>query len=312
MRREALVRISVANAPCSWGVVEGFASGQPGPGYAQVLDEMAAAGYAGTELGDWGFMPTDAETLRAELAGRRLALVGAFVPVALADAASHAPGEADAARVARLLAQVAPPESLDGAPFLVLADDSGTDPTRTRMAGRLGPSQGLSEGQWRTFVEGAQRIADAVRRQTGLHTVFHHHCGSYVETPAEIETFLGLTDPDLIGLCFDTGHYTYGGGDALDGLRRFGERVWHVHLKDCDGAVAERARGEGWDYFEAVRNGIFCELGKGQVDFPALLEELANRRYQGWIVVEQDIAPGTGTPFESAQRGRTYLRGLGL
>src|SRR3990172_5831988 len=108
MRRQALEHISVANAPCSWGVVEGFASGQAAPGYAQVLDEMAAAGYAGTELGDWGFMPTDAETLRAELARRGLALVGAFVPVALAGPASHAPGEADALRVARLLAQVAP------------------------------------------------------------------------------------------------------------------------------------------------------------------------------------------------------------
>jgi inosose dehydratase len=301
----------VANAPCSWGVLEFDLAGETA-GYAQVLDEMAQTGYAGTELGDWGFLPNEPETLKAELARRSLAMVGAFVSLALADPSSHAEGEATALRTARLLADSVGPESPDGGPFIILADDNGSDPTRTRFAGRIQPSQELSDAQWRIFAEGVQRIAQTVRDQTGLRTVFHHHCAGFVETPTEIETLLSLTQPDLIGVCYDSGHYAYGDGNALDGLKRFGERVWHVHFKDCDAEVAARARAEGWDYFEAVRNGLFCELGKGEVDFKSLLEELSDRRYQGWIVVEQDVLPGMGAPRESAQRNRDYLRSLGL
>ncbi len=305
-------KIRVANAPCSWGVIEGFESDEPMPGYAQVLDEMALAGYAGTELGDWGFMPTDPDALRSELARRNLVMVGGFVPVALADPDSHAGGEAAALRTASLLAECAGRDGRGGAPFIVLADENGANPTRRRLAGRIQPEHGLTEAQWRTFAGGAQRIAQAVRDRTGLRTVFHHHCAGFVETPAEIATLLNLTDPELMGLCLDTGHYAYGGGDALDGLKRLGERVWHVHFKDCDAKVAARARTEGWEYLKALRNRIFCELGRGEIDFVPVLQELVQRGYEGWIVVEDEVAPGTGTPLESAQHDRDFLRGIGL
>lgn len=305
-------KIRVGNAPCSWGVIEGFESDQPMPGYAQVLDEMALAGYAGTELGDWGFMPTDPHALRLELATRNLMMVGGFVPVALADPDSHAGGEAAALRTASLLAKCAERDARSGAPFIVLAGDNGTNATRRSFAGRIQPEHGLSEAQWRTFAEGAQRIAQAVRDKTGLRTVFHHHCAGFVETPAEIATLLRLTDPELIGLCLDTGHYAYGGGDALDGLKRHGERVWHVHFKDCDARVAAQARTEGWEYLKALRNRIFCELGRGEIDFVAVLQELVQRGYEGWIVVEDEVVPGTGTPLESAQHDRDFLRSIGL
>ncbi|MDW8268629.1 MAG: xylose isomerase, partial [Anaerolineae bacterium] len=107
-------------------------------GYAQVLDEMRETGYEGTELGDWGFMPTDPDLLRRELARRGLALLGAFVPVALADLDAHDDGEEAALRTARLLAAVAGPT-----PFIVLADDNGRDPVRTQNAGRVRPEHGL-------------------------------------------------------------------------------------------------------------------------------------------------------------------------
>ncbi len=298
--------IRVANAPCSWGVLEFDLEGEA-VGYARVLDEMRDTGYVGTELGDWGFLPTEPEVLRRELDVRGLRLVGAFVPVALADPASHAAGEALALRTARLLAAVGGEE-----PFIVLADDNGKDPIRTRHAGRIRPEHGLSEAQWRTFAAGAERIARAVRAQTGLRTVFHHHCAGYVETPAEVDTLMRLTDPELLGLCLDTGHYRFGGGDPLEALRRYGDRIWHVHFKDHQPQVAARARKQGWDYFESVRQGVFCELGQGDVDFAAIVATLREQGYAGWIVVEQDVLPGMGTPKESAQRNREFLRSLGL
>ncbi len=150
-------KFRVANAPCSWGVLEFDLEGEAA-GYEQVLDEIAETGYAGTELGDWGFMPTDPAALRAELDKRRLALLAAFVPVALADASAHAAGEEVCLRTARLLAGTAGPEC-----FIVLADNNGSVPLRTQNAGRVTPDMGLTDAQWQTFAEGANRIARAVK-----------------------------------------------------------------------------------------------------------------------------------------------------
>ncbi len=307
----------IANAPCSWGALEfeGL-EGEEIP-YGQMLDELRDTGYAGTELGDLGYMPTDPGALRQELERRNLAMVGAFVPVALKDPDAHARGEAHALKVARLLAGVMDSRSGNPAPLVILADDNGTDPVRTQHAGHVMPKMGLGMAEWDTFTRGAERIARAVRRETGLQMAFHHHCAGYVETPEEIARFLDMTDPDLLGLVFDTGHFLYGTGsnDGLrveDGLKRFGERIRHVHFKDCQPQVAQAARNAGWDYFTALRHGVFCELGKGNVPFAAVADWLRKHNYRGWIVVEQDILPGMGSPKASAQRNRDYLRTIGL
>lgn len=299
--------MQVANAPCSWGLPDSDAPGEM-IGYRQMLDELAATGYSGTELGDYGYMPTDPDALRAEMASRNLTMLGSFVGVALDDPDAHAEGEERALRVARLLAAVAGATS----PVLVLADANGTVPMRIACSGRITPEQMLPADRWPIYARGCDRIARAVLEQTGLRTVFHPHCAGWIETPDEIARLLDLTDPSLVGLCFDTGHYTYGGGDPLDGLHRFGDRITYTHFKDCSAEVAARARAEEWDYQRAVRHGIFCELGQGTVDFPGTLAWLRGRGYDGWITVEQDVLVGMGTPKESAARNRDYLRSIGV
>jgi len=298
--------IKIANAPCSWGVLEFGLEGQTA-GYAQVLDEMHETGYAGTELGDWGFMPTDPEQLKRELRARDLEMLGAFVPVNFSDSAAYADGEATAVRIARLLAAVG-----GDRPFIVLADDNGKNPVRTQNAGRIQPEHGLSPAQWPVFADGVNRVAQAIHTQTGLRSVFHHHCAGFVETPGEIEKLLALTDPKLVGLCLDMGHYRFGGGEPVAGLQKHADRIWHVHFKDCHPEVAQRSRAEGWDYFKSVREGIFCELGRGEVSFAAVKAELDRLGYSGWVVVEQDVLPGMGTPKDSAQRNRNFLKSIGL
>jgi inosose dehydratase len=298
--------IRIANAPCSWGVLEFDLPGKA-LSYGQVLDEIHDTGYVGTEFGDWGFMPTGPSALRRELDARGLAMVGAFVPVAFVDNNAHAAGVEVAVRTAKLLAAV------EGkSPFIVLADDNGKNHARTRQAGRITASDGLTGAQWATFAKGVEHVARAVREQAGLRCVFHHHAGGFVETPDEIARLLELTDPKLVGLCFDTGHYRFGGRDPLEGLRQHRERIWHVHFKDCSPSVHQRSRAEGWDYFGSLSHGIFCELGKGDVDFAAVIAELRRTNFAGWIVVEQDVLPGMGAPKEFAQRNRDYLRTLGL
>jgi inosose dehydratase len=297
----------IANAPCSWGVLE-FESNEPGPAPAAVLDEIGATGYDGTELGDWGFLPTDPEALRRALDARRLSLVGAFVPVALSDASAHGGGEATAVQTARLLRDA----SGESSTLIVLSDATAAVPARTAKAGRITPADGLGPNEWQVVGAGAERVARAVREATGLRTAFHHHCATYVETAEEIAALMRITSPELLGLCVDTGHATYGGGDPIALLRDYSRRVWHVHFKDCSTTVAAEARLMGWDYFAAVRQGLFCELGQGAVDFDAVIRELRTMAYDGWIVVEQDVLPSLGTPFASAHRNREYLASLGV
>lgn len=299
--------IPVANAPCSWGVLEFDLPGKA-LGYAQVLDEIRETGYAGTELGDWGFMPTDPAVLRRELNARGLALLGAFVPVAFAQESAHADGEQRAVKTARLLADAAGTQ-----PFIVLADDNGKDATRTKLAGRIKPQHGLSPTLWETFSQGVNRVADAVRHQTGLRSVFHHHGAGFVETPWEIEQLMKSTDPKLVGLCFDTGHYRFGGGNnLLADYRRFKDRIWHIHFKDCSPEVHAKSRQDEWNYFESLKHGIFCELGQGEIEFDSFAAELKKDNYPGWIVVEQDVLPGMGAPKEFARRNREFLRRCNL
>jgi len=298
-------KMQVANAPCSWGALE-FDWAGPAPGFAQVLDEMAATGYSGTELGDWGFMPTEPAALRAEVRRRNLALIGAFVPVQLSVDADHAAGIDAAVRVGTLLA------AAGDRPFVVLSDDAAKNPERARLAGRIRREHSLDDRGWDTVARGANAIARRVKEETGLRTVFHHHCATFVEAPWEIDELMSRTDPAALGLCLDTGHCAFGGGDPVATLEKWRDRIWHMHVKDCNPAIAAKAAAEAWHYRQSVQSGVFCELGKGVVDFRAVISRLRNTGYDGWLVVEQDVLPSMGSPKQSAARNREFLKSLGV
>ncbi len=251
--------IRFGNAPCSWGTIEGFGQGIP---YDRMLDELKETGYEGSELGDYGYMPTDPGRLREAFLSRGLVLTGAFVAFPLTEEGAHPEGEAQALRTARLLQALA---DLDPGwkPLLVLSDLHSRDPMRFERAGRIRPEDGLSPEGWQVLARGVRRVVQAVGAATGLEVVFHFHAASFVETPEEIRTLLELTGVPLV---FDTGHYLYGSGAlegevVLEGLRRFGPYLRYLHYKDLDPWVAEAARREGWDYREALRRGLFPELG---------------------------------------------------
>ncbi len=298
--------IKIANAPCSWGALDFNLDGKS-PGYEQVLSEMKETGYEGTELGDWGFMPTNPIELRQAVQEYDLQLLGAFVPVALSDDEAHDRGIELAIKTAQLLYDTGYENA-----FIVLADENGAEDVRTKFAGQITPEMGLSEESWITFASGAEKVAKSVKAAFGIRTVFHHHCGGYVETPKEVARLMELTDPSLLGLCLDMGHYAFGGGDPVVALKEYYDRIWHVHFKDYDPEVGRRSAGGNFDYFKSVEEGVFCELGKGNVDFNSIVQILNEKGYDGWIVVEQDVLPGMGSPKKCALNNRNFIRNLGL
>jgi inosose dehydratase len=302
-------KIQLANAPCSWGTIEGWGQSI---GYADMLDQLVATGYTGTELGDYGYMPTDPASLRQALTSRNLTMLGAYEGVYFRDPSQHAAGLEKILRNAHLLKSVADIGDPNTQPFVVIADEHSRDLPRFENAGRITPDLSLSGHDWETFAQGVNAAAKAVFEETGLRCVFHHHCGGYVEAPWEIKELLARTNPDYLGLVFDTGHYLYGTGTTdgnlvLEALETFKERLWYVHYKDCSQTVANQSRAERHNYKQAIGAGVFCELGQGAVDFAAVTKKLEQLGYSGWICVEQDVLPGMGEPQVSAGRNRAHL-----
>ena len=172
--------IRVANAPCSWGTIEGFGDKVP---WDRMLDELAAAGYAGTELGDLGYMPTDPEVLRAELDRRGLVMLGGFEGVPLRRPGVVAERRERLLAVARLLAALADEGRAGRAPYFILADETRGDPVRTARAGSITADEALAPEEFAVFARNAAEVARLVAGETGLRTLFHHHCAAFVETP---------------------------------------------------------------------------------------------------------------------------------
>jgi len=295
--------IRIANAPVSWGIFE-FEGVTPKYPYQMVLDEIRDTGYTGIELGPWGYLPTDSTILKDELAKRDISLLSAFVPVELVNANAHDKGLNHAMQVGKLLADM-------NANYIVLADDNGTVPELVQQAGRRKGSY-LSDAQWDVYAAGVNKIAKRIFETYGLKIVFHHHGAGYVETPDEVGKLMERADPKLVGICLDTGHWHLGGGDAVQAIEQYGDRVRYLHLKDYSADIHQICLANNRDYFGMATDGIFCELGQGVVDFATILNNMTTLNYDGWAIVEQDIlSDDTTYPKLAAQRNRDYLKGFG-
>lgn len=296
-------RFLFACAPDSWGVLD-----YPGPSWEQsyeaMLDEMVEAGYSGTELGPYGFFPTDPMVLKPELESRKLKLLGSFVPVKMTDPSADAAVMERIRKVGHLLATLK-------APFLVMADDQS--PERNAYSGRIYDAgcPTLSAHQWKHV---GQIVANAeiVAKEFGLDLVFHPHVATYVESPEECERFFDVTSHTGVGLCLDTGHCLYGHGDPVKEAEKFKSKLRFVHVKDCDRKVLEEARRKKWTFEEAIEHKVFTIIGNGDIEFPAFFRALLKNGYSGWSVVEQDVKFGHTEipPKVSVAASRKYLNGV--
>lgn len=288
--------LRLATAPVTWGVE--FADAPGNPPWPLFLDEVEQSGISALELGPIGYLPEDPAQLRDALQSRALTVVGSYVIEDLSDPATP---DMALSRVRRACGAVA----AAGGSVLVIIDRPGGE--RAATAGRSAHSRRLAGGAWNTLLGSIDRIT-GMAEDFGLRPAVHPHAGTYIEYEDEIERLLADSS---VGLCLDTGHLEYSGTPAHDAIARYCDRIVHIHLKDVDRAVLERVRREEIGFRESVELGIFCPLGRGVVDLRAVMEALDRARYQGFTTIEQDRAPGSGSPLDELAESVVALNAVG-
>ncbi|MEU5431343.1 sugar phosphate isomerase/epimerase [Streptomyces olivoreticuli] len=294
-------RIRVGSAPDSWGVW--FADDPAQVPWQRFLDEVADAGYAWIELGPYGYLPTDPGLLRDETGRRGLSVSAGTVFTAL----HRGPSVWEATW--EHVSAVAELTRATGARHLVVIpsfwrDDRTAEPIE---------SPELTAEQWRHLATGTERLAREVRDRYGLAVVVHPHADTHIDTEAHVERFLDATDPALVGLCLDTGHYAYCGGDSVRLIETYGERIGYLHLKQVDPAVLAEVVAKGTPFGPAVRQGVMCEPPRGVPALEPVLAAAAKLDADLFAIVEQDMYPcPPDRPLPIARRTRRYLRGCGV
>jgi inosose dehydratase len=292
--------VKIGSAPDSWGVW--FPRDDKQIPWQRCLDEIAEAGYRWTELGPYGYLPTDLATLQAELSKRGLRASGTFAMGHLEDEAAWPGLEKQVLGAGESLAYL-------GAEFLILIDDTYTN----LWTGEATAPSKLDEEAWKRLIDRIHQVVDLVADRFGLRVVFHPHAETHVEYEGQIETLLSQTDAEQVLLCLDTGHHAYRGGDPIGFLRRHHRRIPYLHLKSVRPDLQRKVAEENIPFAHAVGMDLFCEPSQGVVDFPALCRVLQEIDYHGYAIVEQDMYPAPfDKPLPIARRTREYLRAIGI
>ena len=294
------MQIRIATAPVSWGVLmKDTPNVLP---YNTVLNQIREAGYNGTELGPYGYLPFDIPKLREELGSRDLSLISAFTIFNFLEAKNDEVVYREALETVQVLSAMK-------CDYLVLSDALFVVPNRAKRAGRIRQEDSLDNATWDRAAKNVDDFAKLAWEEYGLKTCVHPHVGGYLETDFEIDALLARTNPENVGLCFDMAHIIYGGGDPLSVLDTWRNRVWYMHIKECDSRVRDQVLDREGDYFDGVKSGVFPKLGAGTVDWQGINGILSQIGYDGWGTVEQDILPDSGlNPLESAKHNRRFLR----
>lgn len=294
--------IQIGNAPCSWGVE--FADDARNPTWQSVLKDNADAGYKGIELGPVGFMPEDPSILGDALAQNDLSLIGGVIFRPFHDASSWDEVKDASVRTCEAL-------KAHGAEHLVIIDS--ISPRRAPTAGRADEAEQMDQAEWTGFRDRIVDIAKMGSEEYGLTVGIHAHAGGFMDFEPELERLLSEVDEKILKICFDTGHHSYAGFDPVAFMERHIDRISYMHFKDIDPAVKANVVKNRTDFYDACGQRIFCKLGQGDVDFPAVHKILRDNDFSGWCTVEQDIDPTLeNDPVGDAKENRAYLASIGF
>jgi inosose dehydratase len=287
--------LKIGTAPDSWGVW--FPSDPEQVPAERFLAEVVEAGYEAIELGPYGYLPNDPNELKETLEKHQLSVLAGTVFSHL-----HQPGSWD--DVWKQVTDVAALTQAVGGEHIVVIPDVWRD----HKTGEPKEERTLTDQQWGLLTSGHDELGRRILEEYGLHVQFHSHADSHVGYQPDIERFLEATNPDNVNLCLDTGHIAYYGGDCVDLITRYPERIGYVHLKQVDPAVVSRVLEEDLSFPAAVKMGAMIEPPLGLPDMPPVLEALAglDREIKG--IIEHDLYPcAPDVPLPIAKRTKTYL-----
>jgi inosose dehydratase len=293
-------KLILGSAPDSWGVW--FPEDEHQLPYRRFLDELVEAGYDWLELGPYGYLPTDPKQLADEVGSRGLRVSGGTVFGAL-----HRPDQWDemlatTRRVAELTAAA-------GAHHLVFIPPL----FRAEKGGAFLEPPVLGDDSWTALTGAADALGRIISEEYDVRLCLHPHADSHIQTQPEIERFLEGTDPQYVSLCLDTGHVAYGGGDNLDLIRNYPERIGYVHIKQMDPDVLAAVVAEDLSFGEAVKRGVCVEPPAGVPEIGPVTEALAGLDAPLFVIVEQDLYPcAPDVPLPIAVRTRKFLGSCGL
>lgn len=272
------------------------------------LKEGKAIGYEGFELGNK--FPKDGPGLKAKLDEFGLACVSGWYSGFLAELEPGQTNEAAvAAEIERCKAHMSKLQ-YNGVRVVVYGECAGTVQGQMDTPVSKRP-QFASDAQWQAYAERLNAFGGHLIQTYGLQLAYHHHMGAYVESPADVDKLMALTDPTRVFLLFDTGHAYFGGAvTPAELLRKHVKRVVHVHCKDVRTPVIARARNDGWSFLNGVLNGIFTVPGDGSIDYATVLRTLKDNGYEGWLVVEAEQDPAVAPSYQYAKKGYETLRSL--
>lgn len=296
-RYEAL---TVGVCPDQWGVW--FPDDPKQIPWERALAEMAEAGFEYMETGPFGYFPKDAATLKRVMDDNGFTVVAGTGWGILHKAEAWAETE-------RTFRAIAETHAAVGAQYIVhlppmFRDEKTWAFTDDRV---LGPDA------WRLYVENANRLGQILKDEYGLAMVLHPHGDSHIETPQDIDRIFAATDPAYVNLCLDTGHIVYGGGDPIEMIRRYPERIAYVHIKAFDVDLTREAHEKDWPFGEAVARGLSVRPPAGAPDMTELVDALADLDKPLYVICEQDLYPcDPRLPLPNAVMTRQYLASCGL
>lgn len=295
--------IKIGNAPCSWGVE--FADDPRNPDWRNVLRENAEAGYKGIELGPVGFMPEDPPVLAEALAEFDQELIGGVVFRPF-----HNPEMWDdvldaSVRTCKAL-------TAHGAQHLVLIDSISA--RRAPTAGRANDAEQMEDAEWAAYRDRIAHVAKMGAEEYGLTVGIHAHAAGFMDFEPELIRLLDEVDENILKICFDTGHHSYAGFDPVSFMERYIARISYMHFKDIDPKVKADVIARGTGFYDACGQGIFCNLGEGDVDFSRVRDILIENGFEGWCTVEQDCDPTLPDtdPIGDAKANRAFLNSIGF
>lgn len=290
------MQLNFGNAPCSWGVE--MPDSTSNPHWETVLDECQQAGYKGIELGPVGYLPEDPAVLAEALSKRDLTLTAGVVFRPFHDKSAWDNVLDGAHRTFSALAA-------HGAKTGVLIDSIA--PERALTAGRPKEARRLDAFDWRNMMERVETVAKIGQEEYGLDIALHGHAAGFIEYQDEIESALEMIDEKYLSLCIDTGHCLYAGFDPIAFYKKYQDRTHYLHFKDIDAKVKAHVIAHRINFYDAIKQGLFCNLGAGLCNFDALFEALQLAGFEGWSTIEQECDPHSNRTLLDAKLNHEYL-----